>query len=98
MPDQTGFSRVCPACGRRVPRNVAACRCGAALPADTSAPATFEAEPEATSSRASTVITGGILVLALGGAVYWFVQTPPAARITSQQVGTVSPAAAPDAA
>ena len=36
MPDRelTGFSRVCPSCGRRVPRNVATCRCGAALPVE----------------------------------------------------------------
>ena len=36
MPDQdlAGFSRVCPSCGRRVPRNVATCRCGVALPAE----------------------------------------------------------------
>jgi len=98
MPDQTGFSRVCPACGRRVPRNVAACRCGAVLPADTSAPVTFEAEPEAAPSRASTVIVGGILMLALGGAIYWFIRTPPAERISSGQVRTVSPTAEPDAA
>lgn len=33
MPDPgPGFSRLCPACGRRVPRSVAVCRCGAEVP------------------------------------------------------------------
>lgn len=32
MPEGTsGLSRVCPSCGRRVPRTVATCRCGAAI-------------------------------------------------------------------
>ena len=95
---QTEFSRVCPKCGRRVPRNVAACRCGATLPADTAAPFTAEPELAPASSGASTVIVGTLLVAALGGAIYWFVRTPPTPPISSGQVRIVdSTTAAPSA-
>lgn len=30
--ESTGFIRACPSCGRRVPRNIGICRCGATLP------------------------------------------------------------------
>lgn len=73
--DQTGFSRVCPSCGRRVPRNVSTCRCGATLPAD--ATAARAEETETSSSSSSTAIVGILLIAALAGAGYWFMRTPP---------------------
>lgn len=87
---QTEFSRTCPKCGRRVPRNVAACRCGAALPLDAPAPFTADPEAEPSSSGASTVIIGALLVAAMGGAIYWFIQTPPTPPISSPAVQTVA--------
>ena len=81
MPDQdlSGFSRVCPSCGRRVPRNVATCRCGVELPVDRS-PAVPVAEAEDTSGG-STVLVAIVAGRApRGGAGYWmFVRRAPAA-------------------
>jgi S1-C subfamily serine protease len=83
MPDQeqtAGFSRACPGCGRRVPRNVATCRCGAALPADTAAaPALTAEKPEA--SRSPVLATLIVLGIVLAGAGYWIFKpaaSPPA--------------------
>ncbi len=75
--DQTGFSRVCPSCGRRVPRNVTTCRCGVELPAETisAAPA---AMPEESSGGSSTLIALVVAVLLIGGAGYWFFVAPRA--------------------
>ena len=80
MPDQdlTGFSRVCPSCGRRVPRNVNACRCGVELPAETisAAPAAI---PEESSGGSSTLIALVVAVLLIGGAGYWLFLRPASA-------------------
>ena len=84
MPDQdlTGFSRVCPSCGRRVPRNVNNCRCGVELPAETIS-ATPAAIPAASSGGAGTLIALVAAVLLIGGAAYWFFLRPaPAATQT----------------
>ena len=84
MPDQdlSGFSRVCPSCGRRVPRNVVTCRCGVELPVETAAAvSTVEAEE---SSGGSTAIVAIALVALLAGAGYWmFVRKAPAATDAS---------------
>ena len=77
--DQTAFSRVCPSCGRRVPRNVAACRCGAELPAESiTAP---EAIAEATSSSNPAVVVAMIVaaVLLVGGGYWMFLRPVPGA-------------------
>src|SRR5688572_30286523 len=76
--DQRGFSRICASCGRRVPRNVATCRCGAAVPAESfSATAAI---PEQSSSGSLPIVALILAVLAIGGAGYWFVlrSSPPA--------------------
>jgi S1-C subfamily serine protease len=78
--DQAGFSRVCPSCGRRVPRSIDKCRCGVELPAE-SFSATGLAEPP--SGGGSTTIVALIIgALVLGGAGYWlFLRPAPAAPI-----------------
>jgi V8-like Glu-specific endopeptidase len=102
MPSQTGLSRLCPSCGRRVPRNVTACRCGAALAPETSAAdaAVPADEPESSSSSASSAAVAVLLVAAFIGAIYWFIKTPPTPPVSSGLVRTISaaePAASPEA-
>lgn len=82
--DQTGFSRVCPSCGRRVPRNVTKCRCGSALPAESLA--ATPAVPDETHRGSSATIALIVGALAIGGAGYWFLRQPaPAAAQTEHQ-------------
>ncbi len=91
--DQSGFSRVCPACGRRVPRNVATCRCGAELPAEA---ADFAADVEERAGRSTTLVAIVVGALVIGGAGYWFFtrSAPQAARAS----GTAAPDGSPEAA
>jgi S1-C subfamily serine protease len=100
MPDQdlTGFSRVCPSCGRRVPRNVNTCRCGVELPAETisAAPAAI---PEESSGGSSTLIALVVAVLLIGGAGYWLLLRPaPAATQTEEAAAAEEDDATPEAA
>src|SRR5436190_5583235 len=82
--DQTGFSRVCPKCGRRVPRNVSACRCGAQLPAESFTAPAADLE-ESSGGGSSSTIAIFVIVLALGAAGYWMFMRPTAAPAKSQQ-------------
>jgi len=96
--DQTGFSRVCPSCGRRVPRNVAKCRCGAELPAES--PATLAAdiseEPTTGSSSLAAII---VAVLVIGAAGYWFfLRSSPATTRSERAAADDSAPAAESAA
>jgi S1-C subfamily serine protease len=93
--DQTGFSRVCPSCGRRVPRSVATCRCGAELPAE----AVIDAEDPA-SGGSTTLIAIVVGVLAIGGAGYWyFTRSAPAdTRAAEAGPGDAAPEATSAAA
>ena len=76
--DQTAFSRVCESCGRRVPRHVESCRCGAQLPAE-SAPAAAVTAPEASLSRPASLLATVIGVLLIAGAGDWlFMRAAPA--------------------
>ncbi len=77
MPDlgSSGFSRVCPACGRHVPRAVGTCRCGAAVPADTG-PDGFITAP-ATRSTSLTFVGIAVVAVAIAGAVYRSSSRPP---------------------
>ena len=70
MPDQelAGFSRVCSSCGRRVPRNVATCRCGVALVEDVSAIQVQEAKAPRSGPPVFVAIA---LIAILAGAGYW---------------------------
>jgi len=78
--DQTGFSRVCPSCGRRVPRNVMACRCGVELPAEPAGAAA--AVGESANGGSSLLLPLIIGALVLGGGGYWFFLRP--APVTTQ--------------
>lgn len=90
MPDPgPGFSRLCPACGRRVPRAVAVCRCGAEVPDLVDDP---PATQESTGGGRSLVtVTVGILLLAAVAAIgYWSYMRPPAGEptVASPSAGT----------
>ena len=60
MPDlgSPGFSRVCPSCGRRVPRTVGTCRCGAAIAVEGDP----EVVPETETRSTDYTMTGGVAV------------------------------------
>jgi S1-C subfamily serine protease len=81
--DQTGFSRVCPQCARRVPRSVANCRCGASLAAATSTAVSLPAEPNGGSHIAIILVACS---LAVAGAGYWTWMRPSAASPASERV------------
>ena len=72
---EPGPGRVCPKCGRRVPRAVAKCRCGAVLPAD-DGPAVDE-QP----ARSQPWPVYVALVALVAGAGYWTYLRPPAPSI-----------------
>lgn len=100
MPDPgPGSTRLCPSCGRRVPRTVATCRCGADVPD------AVEDVPEAVNQRggfsAANLAVTVVLLMAIGAAGYWSLSrvpvTDPAAtgaRSGSPQGGLVTPPAA----
>ena len=83
--DSSGLSRVCPSCGRRVPRNVTTCRCGVALPPDAVLPLD---QPE-TERSGSTGLVAIAAVILLAGAGYWMLT-----RADSASASIASPAAA----
>ena len=89
MPDRepSGFSKVCPSCGRRVPRNVGTCRCGAALPTGEIS-AVSPVETETPSAGSSPLLALLIAVLVAGGAGYWLFMRP--AAISTQAGNTPS--------
>ena len=96
--DQTGLSRLCPSCGRRVPRAVAACRCGATLPVDSSITETaFSEDPDRGSTTVIAIIVGALLFAAAG---YWFLlrPAPPAATVAASAEEEPESDAAPIAA
>lgn len=87
---QAGFSRVCPSCGRRVPRSVTNCRCGAELPVpEAPTPVAAEAAPTpASSSSVVPVVLAVVLTLAFAGAGYWLFLRPaaePADAVTVEE-------------
>ena len=93
--DSTDLARLCPKCGRRVPRAVAKCRCGAVLPAD-DPPAVDE------SPRSSPLLVYVIAIAAVAGVGYWSFMQPPAetpgptASVTVEDMARLgNPAAAP---
>lgn len=87
--DLSEFSRLCPSCGRRVPRAVATCRCGAELPPE-AAPVdeVVAGEPQGTPS---TLIVALIGVLALAGAGYWFFARPAPAEAPAELAASEEP-------
>jgi S1-C subfamily serine protease len=87
----TGFSRICPACGRRAPRSVEVCRCGATL-GDAVVDDPAPIAPRSAASFAAGVWSTLGVVAALGAAVggaYWLNRPEPA-----PEVRTAAPAPA----
>jgi len=76
--DSSGFSRVCPFCGRRVPRKVAVCRCGAEIgddqnPLETPTPAD---QPDRSSVSGPAIVIGvAVVTVALGA--FWLNRPGP---------------------
>jgi S1-C subfamily serine protease len=97
--DQASFSRVCPACGRRVPRSVVNCRCGAELPV-AEAPAAIADETEAAPASSPLVpVVLAVVFTALAGAAYWTFLRPAAeqaAEVAAEETEEAAPA--PEAA
>ena len=100
MSDNPSFSRVCPSCGRRVPRKVALCRCGAELSAEPE-PAPPESlpaiQPEHRSSSGMTGVGSVFTVVASLGAmvfgVFLISRPAPATREAPPIVPIPEPAA-----
>jgi S1-C subfamily serine protease len=82
-PDSLVFSRVCPSCGRRVPRKVAVCRCGAEIGADEASELALQTPmapptPESSSSFHRSAAVIGLVVAAFAAGAIWM-RTPPSA-------------------
>src|SRR5688572_5687532 len=84
--------RACPKCGRRVPRTVATCRCGAVLPAD-AVPAIDEQL-----ERSQPWFIYIALVVLVAGTGYWTYLRPPAPTIASRNPEQAALSAEPDQA
>lgn len=92
MPERPSqeFSWQCPSCGRRVPRTISTCRCGASVPAG---PDIADIDTTAPARGATSLVIGAALALALGGAAYWMLGTPASTSATASASGV--PAAPP---
>jgi S1-C subfamily serine protease len=95
MADQSAFSQVCPSCGRRVPRSVTTCRCGAALPevfvADL--PEADGADGSGTAKLAMVVVIG---IAAVAGAAYWTFMPSAAPAPTPSRTNRPAASSAPN--
>jgi hypothetical protein len=80
MPDteSSGFSRVCPFCGRRVPRKVGVCRCGAEIGED---PNPLETPTPAARSAQSSIFSPAVLIVAalvtVASGAFWMKRPAP---------------------
>ena len=93
--DPPALSRVCPACGRRVPAKVLACRCGQAL-ADvplTAATAAVAPEPPPDSRNLVIISTVGLALIAGMGGIYWLNRVPAPPAAVSRPARTSAPGA-----
>ena len=78
--------RACPSCGRRVPRAVATCRCGAAVPAEA-----FDEAPRAEAGSTDYTLAGvTVVALLIVGAVAWALLRPTAPTDTTNQGAAVA--------
>ena len=109
--ESSGFSRGCPSCGRRVPRKVAVCRCGAKIadhqtPLETPTPAAQPAPSSIASPGVITAVALAVVVLAVlwmnrpGPSLAPRVALPAPARAVNQEADSsrVTPALALPAA
>ena len=83
----SGFSRVCPSCGRRVPRTVATCRCGAAVLAEAEPQAAPDEAAESTDYRMKAV--AGVAVIIVAAVAFAYLR-PSAPASTTRAAATVS--------
>ena len=92
MPDRESstFGRLCPSCGRRVPRFVATCRCGANLPEDQPGASAGDSEPQR-----SPRFVDGLALLVLAAGAYWMFGRP---ADTVPVTGTAQPVASAETA
>jgi len=96
----TDFSWVCPGCGRRIPRKVTTCRCGAEYDgaADASQAPPAAAASAAASSRASGALTTGVAAVvtigAVAGVFHWLNREQPASPARAN-LSAARPAASP---
>ena len=97
MNDQASFSRMCPACGRRVPNKVAACRCGETLEAlpDTADAQSPIAPPETGRGRnlGALVVGTSVVVAAIAGAIVFFAMRPSQPSVTPPGAAPIPPTA-----
>jgi len=97
MNDQVSFSRVCPACGRRVPNKVTACRCGETLePLADPIDAPSMAAPSAASNgraRGPLVVAGTSVLAAIAGATVFFAMKPSQPAVAAPVAAPAAPAA-----
>lgn len=97
MPDPSqGFSRRCPSCGRRLPRTVAICRCGAEVPPLADEPQQDEPSTGPAFSAANLAL-GALLLVAVAGAGYWSLSRTPADSPTLPAAGVPVEAGEPQA-
>ena len=88
---EPGPGRVCPKCGRRVPRAVSTCRCGAVLPAGAAA---VEEQPESERSTSPWLVYIALIGL-VAGAGYWTFNQPPASSIAQTDTAELPPSIEP---
>jgi S1-C subfamily serine protease len=94
------FSRMCPACGRRVPNKVAACRCGEALdtPSDeveASSPSTGrDRDPSERRRSPLSIVAVTVVVAAVSGATVFLSMRQPTPAVSPDGTA-VTPAARP---
>ena len=88
--DSPALSRLCPACGRRVPAKVLECRCGQAL-GDvplTAAAASAAPEPPPDSGNLAVIGTVGLALIVGIGGIYWMNRDPAPPAAISRPAGT----------
>jgi S1-C subfamily serine protease len=87
--DSASFSRACDACGRRVPRNVARCRCGAQLPEAGDRVKAPSSSAFGAGFRSGIVAALGLATMFFG--MYWFSRFAP----VREQPAAAAPATRP---
>ena len=96
MPNETpGQGRMCPSCGRRVPRAIQRCRCGVEMPAEANTVLRGDAVNPRGPSPGMTIIVGAIGLAALVTAGYWAFTQEPSQAANKLEVSRPVPRARP---